>query len=177
MAHPSWTSHPRVQFHSSRWAAQGCQITSPTIQLCVVAGSQVNAEIIITFEGTTESGNDFMARQSYLPNELKWGHCFSNMFSHPAPGTSQYIIDFSGYLPLSSGFLLLASQCSIPLSSAPCIPMFQCDSQFPRFKSKTQPVTCSGRLHSGCHCCMLAAHGVVCAITVHVWSQCTTLNK
>ena len=67
----------------------------------------MNAEIVITFEGTTESGNDFMARQSYLPNELKWGHCFSNMFSHPAPGTSQYIIDFSGYLPSPCNFLLL----------------------------------------------------------------------
>lgn len=57
----------------------------------------VNAEFIITFEGITESGNDFMARQSYLPSELKWGHCFSNMISHPAPGTSQYTIDFSGF--------------------------------------------------------------------------------
>lgn len=58
---------------------------------------QANAEIIITFEGTTESGNDFMARQSYLPNELKWGHCFSNIISLPTPGSSQYTIDFSGY--------------------------------------------------------------------------------
>jgi len=57
---------------------------------------QVNAEIVITFEGTTEFGNDFMARQSYLPNELRWGHCFKDMLSLPAPGTSQYRIDFSG---------------------------------------------------------------------------------
>ena len=61
-----------------------------------VLSMQANAEVIITFEGTTESGNDFMARQSYLPSEIKWGHCFSNMISHPAPGTSQYTIDFSG---------------------------------------------------------------------------------
>ncbi|KAL3145430.1 hypothetical protein ABBQ38_001675 [Trebouxia sp. C0009 RCD-2024] len=58
---------------------------------------EANAEIIITFEGTTESGNDFMARQSYLPNELKWGHCFSNIISLPTPGSSQYTIDFSGF--------------------------------------------------------------------------------
>ena len=56
----------------------------------------MNAEIVITFEGTTEFGNDFMARQSYLPNELRWGHCFKDMMSHPAPGTTQYRIDFSG---------------------------------------------------------------------------------
>ena len=87
-----------------------CHIRSYYSAVC--GGSQVNAEIIITFEGTTESGNDFMARQSYLPNELKWGHCFSNMLSHPSPGTSQYVIDFSGYLFLDSGFLLFASQLS-----------------------------------------------------------------
>ena len=37
---------------------------------------QVNAEIIVTFEGTTEFGNPFMARQSYLPTEIHWGHKF-----------------------------------------------------------------------------------------------------
>ena len=83
------------------------------VQQCVAACSQVNAEIIITFEGTTESGNDFMARQSYLPTELKWGHCFSNMFSHPAPGTSQYIIDFSGYLPSPQASCFFSSQQSL----------------------------------------------------------------
>jgi hypothetical protein len=35
--------------------------------------AQVNAEIIVTFEGTTEFGNPFMARQSYLPTEIHWG--------------------------------------------------------------------------------------------------------
>ena len=58
---------------------------------------QANAEIVVTFEGTTESGNDFMARQSYLPNELRWGHCFKDMLSHPRSGQTQYTIDFSGY--------------------------------------------------------------------------------
>ena len=57
---------------------------------------QVDAEIIVTFEGVTESGNDFMSRQSYLPHELRWGHHFKNMLSHPEPGGSQYSIDFSG---------------------------------------------------------------------------------
>lgn len=37
---------------------------------------QANAEIIVTFEGTTEFGNPFMARQSYLPTEIHWGHKF-----------------------------------------------------------------------------------------------------
>ncbi len=69
---------------------------------------QVNAEIVITFEGTTEFGNDFMARQSYLPNELRWGHCFKDMLSHPAPGTSQYRIDFSGWVHFSVWCVMLA---------------------------------------------------------------------
>ena len=36
-------------------------------------------EIIVTMEGTTpETGNTIMARTSYLPNEILWGHRFEN---------------------------------------------------------------------------------------------------
>ena len=78
---------------------------------------QVNAEIVITFEGTTEFGNDFMARQSYLPNELRWGHCFKDMLSHPAPGTSQYTIDFSGWVSVSIMNIWVACQTETKLGS------------------------------------------------------------
>ena len=70
---------------------------------------QVNAEIIVTFEGVTEFGNDFMSRQSYLPHELRWGHHFKNMLSHPQPGSSQYQIDFSGSVQCC---LLLFGSCN-----------------------------------------------------------------
>ena len=34
--------------------------------------AQADAEIIVTFEATTEFGNPFLSRQSYLPNEIHW---------------------------------------------------------------------------------------------------------
>ncbi|KAL0049466.1 hypothetical protein WJX82_003049 [Trebouxia sp. C0006] len=87
---------PLVEEHNIDERSPLCGHTHQTLM-------SVAAEIVITFEGTTEFGNDFMARQSYLPNELRWGHCFKDMLGLPAPGTSQYRIDFSGFhevLPL-----------------------------------------------------------------------------
>lgn len=57
--------------------------------------TQVNAEIIVTFEGTTEMGNPFMARQSYLPTEIHWGHTFVPIIDLPPPGQRHYIVDIS----------------------------------------------------------------------------------
>ncbi|DBA66589.1 TPA: hypothetical protein ACH3X2_002245 [Trebouxia sp. C0005] len=97
---------PLVEEHNIDERSPLCGHTHETLML-------VNAEIVITFEGTTEFGNDFMARQSYLPNELRWGHCFKDMLSHPAPGTTQYRIDFSGFhevLPLTGFEDLTQSQ-------------------------------------------------------------------
>ncbi|KAK9916760.1 hypothetical protein WJX75_006642 [Coccomyxa subellipsoidea] len=55
----------------------------------------VNAEIIVTFEGTTEFGNPFMARQSYLPTEIHWGHKFVSIIGVPPPGQTHYKVDIS----------------------------------------------------------------------------------
>ena len=43
----------------------------------------LNAEIIVTFEGTTEVGNPFMARQSYLYTEVQWGAVFEDIILKP----------------------------------------------------------------------------------------------
>jgi len=56
---------------------------------------QVNAELIVTFEGTTEFGNPFMARQSYLPTEIHWGHKFVSILQKPPPGQTRYHVDIS----------------------------------------------------------------------------------
>ena len=56
---------------------------------------QVNAELIVTFEGTTEFGNPFMARQSYLPTEIHWGHKFISILQKPPPGHTHYTVDIS----------------------------------------------------------------------------------
>lgn len=57
--------------------------------------AQVNAELIVTFEGTTEFGNPFMARQSYLPTEIHWGHKFVPILHKPPPGETRYNVDIS----------------------------------------------------------------------------------
>lgn len=55
----------------------------------------MNAELIVTFEGTTEFGNPFMARQSYLPTEIHWGHKFVPILHKPPPGETRYNVDIS----------------------------------------------------------------------------------
>uniref|UniRef100_A0A1D2A1X4 Uncharacterized protein n=1 Tax=Auxenochlorella protothecoides TaxID=3075 RepID=A0A1D2A1X4_AUXPR len=45
--------------------------------------TSLNAEIVVTFEGTTEFGNPFMARRSYLPHELHWGEQFLPIIMRP----------------------------------------------------------------------------------------------
>lgn len=57
----------------------------------------MNAEIVVTFEGTTEFGNPFMARQSYLMDEIMWGHQFAQIIHPPETDDTKYRIDFSRY--------------------------------------------------------------------------------
>lgn len=61
--------------------------------------AQMNAEIIVTFEGTTEFGNPFMARQSYLASEIHWGYRFVPIIMHPSPGDTHYTVDLARCLP------------------------------------------------------------------------------
>ena len=71
---------------------------------------QVNAEIVVTFEGTTEFGNPFMARQSYLMDEVMWGHQFAQIIHKPEVDESKYRIDFSRYVSLNSSMVHLYSK-------------------------------------------------------------------
>ncbi len=56
----------------------------------------LQAEIVVTFEGTTEYGNPFMARQSYLPSEIHWGHQFAKIV-HSTPNDSFYTVDIGRF--------------------------------------------------------------------------------
>ena len=49
----------------------------------------------MTFEGTTEMGNPFMVRQSYLPMEIHWGHSFVSIISKPEAGDTHYYVDMT----------------------------------------------------------------------------------
>lgn len=54
---------------------------------------RLNAEIVVTFEGTTEMGNPFMARRSFTPDNIFWGHKFSNVLDVPTSGTTFYEVN------------------------------------------------------------------------------------
>ena len=66
---------------------------------------ECGAEIVVTFHGTTEFGNPFAARRSYLPHDILWGHQFKRMIkAPPAPGSNpnrkgaaaaRYVVDVS----------------------------------------------------------------------------------
>ncbi len=51
--------------------------------------------LLDSWQGTTEFGNPFMARQSYLAAEVMWGHKFAPIIFHPEPNGNRYRIDFS----------------------------------------------------------------------------------
>lgn len=40
-----------------------------------------------------EMGNPFMARQSYLPTEIHWGHKFSSIIRRPKPPSTRFVIE------------------------------------------------------------------------------------
>ncbi|EFN59959.1 hypothetical protein CHLNCDRAFT_133057 [Chlorella variabilis] len=75
----------------------------------------LNSEVVVTFEGTTEFGNPFMARRSYLPTEVHWGHRFAEIIMKPEGEESRYFIDlnkFHDVLPQDGLPLLPPSQLS-----------------------------------------------------------------
>lgn len=56
----------------------------------------------MTFEGTTEMGNPFMARQSYLPTEIKWGYQFVRCIHRPHKGDTSYTVDIAKCVPYTN---------------------------------------------------------------------------
>jgi hypothetical protein len=55
----------------------------------------LGVEIVVTFEGTSELGDTFMTRQSYLPSEIHWGCTFVNIIQQAASGQMQHSINLS----------------------------------------------------------------------------------
>lgn len=58
----------------------------------------VGAELVVEFEGSTELGDTFMVRQSYLANELHWGYCFASIITRAPPGETQHLVDLSRWV-------------------------------------------------------------------------------
>ncbi|GIL92308.1 hypothetical protein Vretimale_19557 [Volvox reticuliferus] len=57
----------------------------------------LGAEIVVTFEASSELGDTFMARQSYLPSEIHWGHTFVNVIRPAHGGDTQHEVDLSRF--------------------------------------------------------------------------------
>ncbi|GFH12479.1 uncharacterized protein HaLaN_08182, partial [Haematococcus lacustris] len=53
----------------------------------------LGAEIVIVFRGTTELGDNFHVRQSYLPQEIHWGHVFAPILAYAPQGSTQHTVD------------------------------------------------------------------------------------
>jgi hypothetical protein len=55
------------------------------------------------------AGNPFMARQSYLANEIKWGYQFVRCIHRPHGSDTQYTVDtakWAGSLPLPTSVII-----------------------------------------------------------------------
>ena len=70
----------------------------------------LGAEVIVTFEGTSESGAQFMTRQSYLPSEMHWGYVFSEIIFHAKEGETEHIVDISRSALLACYFSMCLQQ-------------------------------------------------------------------
>lgn len=57
----------------------------------------MRAEVVVTFEGTTELGNPFMTRRSYVPEEIFWGHQFVNVVQIPRDPSHLYVVDLEKF--------------------------------------------------------------------------------
>ena len=58
---------------------------------------EMRAEIVVTFEGTTELGNPFMTRRSYVPEEIFWGYRFVNVVKVPTDPMGFYEVDLEKF--------------------------------------------------------------------------------
>lgn len=55
----------------------------------------LGAEVIVTFEGTSENGAQFMSRQSYLSSEIHWGYVFVDIVHHAKEGETKHTVDIA----------------------------------------------------------------------------------
>lgn len=67
----------------------GCCVT------CSDCAQALGAEIIVTFEGTSENGAQFMSRQSYLSSEIHWGYVFVDIVHHAKEGETRHTVDIA----------------------------------------------------------------------------------
>ena len=86
-----------------KWALQRGSIPAPCPDiscpppslLAFMVLQLLGAEIVVVFEGSTELGDMFMVRQSYLASQIHWGHTFCTIVSQAAEGSTRHTVDLS----------------------------------------------------------------------------------
>ena len=71
--------------------------SSPLFGLHLKSLEALGAEIVVAFEGSTELGDMFQVRQSYLPQEIHWGCIFAPIISKADRGETQHLVDLSRF--------------------------------------------------------------------------------
>ena len=89
------------------WICAILQSLHMGVTWCMLMLQALQAEIVVTFEGTAESGAMFMSRRSYLPTEIHWGYVFAPVVKRAPPGQPRHIVDLWRWVPLQ--------HCSCPL--------------------------------------------------------------
>ncbi|GAX73024.1 hypothetical protein CEUSTIGMA_g476.t1 [Chlamydomonas eustigma] len=71
--------------------------SSPLFGLTHQRLEALNAEIVVVFEGSTELGDMFMVRQSYMPPQIHWGHSFCQIIKKAPEGQTRHKVDLSRF--------------------------------------------------------------------------------
>lgn len=70
------------------------------------------AEVVVSFEGCIDTtGLRFSARQSYLPNEILWGHTFVRIVSKAGPGEIHHQVNLRQFHELEPQRMLSLDPC------------------------------------------------------------------
>ena len=55
----------------------------------------LDAEVVVLFEGVTETGALFSGKRSYLPTEINWGYVFSEITHQSSSAGRFHAVDLS----------------------------------------------------------------------------------
>lgn len=59
----------------------------------------LDAEVVVLFEGVTETGALFGGKRSYLPTEIHWGYVFSEITHQSKGASTRHSVDLSRSAP------------------------------------------------------------------------------
>ena len=93
------------------WAAQMkalCQSSADSDRGCSLLQA-LDAEVVVLFEGVTETGALFSGKRSYLPTEIHWGYVFSEITHQSNSAGRFHAVDLSKYAPFLKDLARMAT--------------------------------------------------------------------